>query len=79
MRVDLVAAVLGERRAQELPDVAERVRVVRAELADDRCRLFDIREEEGDGAGRQLGQGTSGWMVAVVAARLKWRPQILPL
>ena len=56
LRVDLDATVVGTRLAYHRAVVGERVRVpLRAELVQQRRRAFDVREDEGDGAGRKLG------------------------
>ena len=60
LRVDLDAAVPLERVAQDTPMLGERSRVViRAELVQEARRPLDVREEKGDGAGRQVGHGTN--------------------
>jgi hypothetical protein len=54
LRVDLDAAVASEGLAQHAPVLGEGVRVRLAELRQQPRRALDVREEEGDCAGRQV-------------------------
>jgi hypothetical protein len=56
LSVDLLAAVLLERVAQEPPMISQNVGVMVAELVQQTRRSFDVRKEKGDGACRQLGR-----------------------
>jgi hypothetical protein len=55
LRVDLDPAVLSESASQDAPVLGEDVRVPLPELVEQPRRALDVREEEGDGPGRQLG------------------------
>ena len=56
LRVDLDAAVRGEGVAQHAPVLGERLRVrLGPERVQQPRRALDVREEERDGAGRELG------------------------
>jgi hypothetical protein len=52
--VDLDTVVAGERFAEDSPVIGQRGSVSVAELAEQAGRPFDVGEEKGDGAGRQL-------------------------
>ena len=54
LRVDLDAAVPRERLPQRAAVVVEEVCVSRPVLLEEPSRALDVREEEGDGAGRQV-------------------------
>ena len=55
--VYLDAAVRGERIAEQQTMLGERVRIpLRAESVQQTGRALDVREEEGDRAGRELGR-----------------------
>src|SRR6266849_9907622 len=54
LRVDLVAAVLGERLAQDPLVIGERVAVAISQLLEQLRRTLDVSKEEGDRADRQL-------------------------
>src|ERR1700682_1763917 len=55
LRVDLDAAMRGERFAQDAPMLGERLCVVSgAERVQELRRAHDVGEEEGDGAGREI-------------------------
>ena len=56
--VDLVAAVLGEGLAQDALVLREHLAVALAQLLEQPRRPLDVREEEGDGADRQLGHSS---------------------
>ena len=76
LRVDLDAAVPLERVPQDaaMPGQHSRV-VIRAELVQEARRPLDVREEKGDGAGRQVEHGTNNggrphaWRQSRVAQR----------
>ena len=53
--VDLDAVVPGERSSQRGAVLGEEIGVPGAVLLEEPRRAFDVREEEGDGSGRQLG------------------------
>ena len=52
--IDFSTAVLRERRAEKPPMIRQNVGVTLAELLKQTCRPFDVREEEGNGARRQV-------------------------
>ena len=54
LRVDLDAVVRGEDRAQRPPMLGEQVGVAGAVLVEQARRTFDVGEQEGDGAGREV-------------------------
>ena len=55
LRVDLDAVVSRERLPQRAAVLVEEIRVSRTVLLEESGRAFDVREEERDGAGRQVG------------------------
>src|SRR6266540_620999 len=55
LRVDLDAAALGERRPKKTAMFGKHVAVVLPQPFDELGRAIDVREEKGDGSGRQLG------------------------
>ncbi len=55
LRVDLDAVVRSERVPQDSPVLRKRFRVrIRPERVEQARRALDVREEEGDGAGREI-------------------------
>ena len=54
LRVDLVAPVVVERATQDAPMAAQDIRVAVAELVQEPGRPLDVREQERDGASRQI-------------------------
>ena len=60
LRVHLPAAVCRERRSQNALVLGTRLRIPWAQLLHELRRAFDVREEERDGAARQLGHRGHG-------------------
>ena len=70
--VDLDTAMLSESAAHELAVLGECVRVRVSQLVEQLRRAFDVAEEKGDGAGRQVGHCYIRSIVFVASRSSAW-------
>jgi hypothetical protein len=61
LRVDLVASVAGDGRADQPPVVGQHLRVPLPQRLDQPGRALDVTEQEGDRAARKVSHGAGHW------------------